>query len=173
MNDRGKKVLELLEAEGPRLHLLLARLTRREDAAGDLLQELVARLCQSRGLEGATDPLAYAYRAAANLAFEWRRSRRARQQSEARNGATPATAPSPLGAVIKEEELEQVLDATARLRDVARNAVLLRYLEQMSYEEIGRRLGKKPQHVRSLTSKALAQLRMSLGKDHDGASDGG
>ncbi len=173
MNDRGKKVLELLDAEGPRLHLLLARLTRREDAAGDLLQELVARLCQSRGLEGARDPSAYVYRAAANLAFEWRRTQRARRQSEARNGAMPAAAPSPLGAVIEDEELEQVLDAAGRLREVAREAVLLRYLEQMSYEEIACRLGKKPQHVRSLTSKALAQLRVLLGKAHDGASDGG
>jgi RNA polymerase sigma factor (sigma-70 family) len=173
MNDRAKRVLELLDAEGPRLHLLLARLTRREEAAGDLLQELVTRLCQSRGLEAARDPSAYAYRAAANLAFEWRRSQRARRQSESRNGAAPATAPSPVGAVIEEEELERVLDAAARLPEVARDAVLLRYIEQMSYEEIGCRLGKKPQHVRSLTSKALAQLRTWLGRDHDGKIDRG
>ncbi len=173
MNDRGKKVLELLNAEGPHLHLLLARLTRREEVAGDLLQELVTRLCQSKGLEGAQDPAAYAYRAAANLAFEWRRSQRARRQSARRNGAAPATTPSPLGAVIEEEELERVLDATARLHEVARSAVILRYLEQMSYEEIGRRLGKKPQHVRSLASKTLAQLRLLLTRDNDGEIDGG
>jgi RNA polymerase sigma-70 factor (ECF subfamily) len=173
MTDRREMVLELLDTEGPRLHALLARLTRREEAAGDLLQELVIRLYRSRALEGARDPFAYAYRAAANLAFEWRRSQRARRQSECRNGAAPATAPSPLGAVIEEEELERVLDAAARLHDVARDAVLLRYLEQMSYEEIARRLGKKPQHVRSLTSKALAQLRVLLEKDHDGEIDGG
>lgn len=173
MNDRGKKVLELLDAEGPRLHLLLARLTRREEVAGDLLQELVTRLCQSKGLEKARDPLAYAYRAAANLAFEWRRSQRARRQSARRNGAAPTAAPSPLGAIIEEEELERVLDAASRLQEMARNAVILRYLEQMSYEDIGRRLGKKPQHVRSLTSKALAQLRLLFTKDNDGGIDGG
>jgi RNA polymerase sigma-70 factor (ECF subfamily) len=173
MKDRYKRVLELLEADGPHLHRLLARLTRREDVTGDLLQELVIRLCRSRGLEKAQNPFAYAYRAAVNLAFEWRRRQRACVHQTVETGDLPVAAPSPLGAVIEEEELERVLDAAARLDAVAREAVLLRYLEQMSYEDIGRRLGKKPQHVRSLTSKALAQLRVLLTKDNDGEIDGG
>jgi RNA polymerase sigma factor (sigma-70 family) len=173
MIDRHKTVLELLDAEGPRLHMLLARLTRREDVVGDLLQELVTRLCRSRGLDRAQDPFAYAHRAAVNLAFEWRRNQRARRQSELRNSDLPATAPSPLGAIIEEEDMVRVLDATSRLRTAAREAVILRYIEQMSYEEISRRLGKKPQHVRSLTSKALAQLRMWLGNNRNGEIDGG
>jgi len=159
MTDRYKKVLDLLEAEGPRLHTLLARLTRREDIPGDLLQELVTRLCQSGGLERARDPLAYAYRAAANLAFEWRRTQRVNRPAAVQNPDASVTVPSPLGAVIGEEELGRVLDATAQLPELARDAVLLRYVEQMSYDDIARRLGKKPQHVRSMTSKALAQRR--------------
>ena len=173
MRDRYEKVLELLDAEGPHLHRLLARLTRREDVAGDLLQELVIRLCQSGGLEKAQDPFAYAYRAAVNLAFEWRRRRRACVHRTVEKRDMPAGAPSPLGAVIREEELERVLDAAGRLNHVVRDAVLLRYLEQMSYEEIARRLSKKPQHVRSLTSKALAQLRAWLQKDNGDEIDGG
>ncbi len=173
MTDRYTKVLELLDAEGPHLHRLLTRLTRREDVTGDLLQELVIRLCRSRRLEKAQDPGAYAYRAAVNLAFEWRRRQRVCAPQTAEKRDAPAVAPSPLGAVIEEEEVERVLDATARLRDVARDALILRYVEEMSYEEIGRRLGKKPQHVRSLTSKALAQLRLLLGQNNDGEIDGG
>jgi RNA polymerase sigma-70 factor (ECF subfamily) len=173
MMDRYNRVLELLESEGPRLHALLARLTRREGVVGDLLQELVTRLCQSRGLERARDPFAYAYRAAVNLAFEWHRGQHARMRADAQDRDAPAAAPSPLGAVIEEEELARVLDATARLPALARDAVLLRYLEQMSYEEIAQRLGKKPQHVRSLTSKALAQLRALLTNHNDGEIDGG
>lgn len=162
MTDRYQRVLDLLDVDGRRLHSLLARLTRREEAASDLLQELVVRLCQSRGLEKARDPFPYAYRAAANLAFEWRRSRRAGKRLERRNGDSPPEAPSPLGAVIGEEELERVLDATAGLREPARSVVMLRYIEQMSYEEIADRLKKKPQHVRSIASKALSQLRTLL-----------
>jgi len=170
MTDRYKRVLDLLDVDGPRLHSLLVRLTRREEVAGDLLQELAMRLCQSRGLEKARDPFPYAYRAAANLAFEWRRGQRAGRRLEHREDGSPATAPSPLGALIGEEELERVLDATTGLREPARNVVILRYIEQMSYEEIGRRLGKKPQHVRSIASKALSQLRTLLA---DGEIDGG
>jgi RNA polymerase sigma factor (sigma-70 family) len=173
MKDRYKKVLELLDEEGPHLHRLLARLTRREDVAGDLLQELAIRLCQSYGLENAQDPGAYAHRAAANLAFEWRRRQRAYVRQTVGNPDVPGVAPSPLGVVIDNEELERVLDATARLRELMRQVVVLHYIEQLSYEEIARRLGKKPQHIRSLTSKALAQLRTLLGNDKNGEIKGG
>ena len=81
--------------------------------------------------------------------------------------------PSPLGVAIGGEELERVLDATARLSEPARDAVILRYIEQMPFEEIARRLGKKPQHVRSILSKALAQLRTLLRDDGDGQINGG
>ncbi|MHC4344090.1 MAG: hypothetical protein ACYSUP_05340 [Planctomycetota bacterium] len=53
MHNRQKKVLELLEMSGPRLHELLARLTLSEDAVGDLLQELFIRLSSSNGLDKA------------------------------------------------------------------------------------------------------------------------
>jgi len=173
MKDRYKKVLKLLEAEGPRLHALLARLTRRQDITGDLLQELVTRLCQSRGIEKARDPFAYAYRAAANLAFEWRRAQRVRLRPREEPCGSPVTARSPLGAIIDDEELERVLDATARLHELARSVVVMHYIEQMSYEEIAQRLGKKPQHVRSIASKALAQLRTLLGTNHADEIEGG
>jgi len=172
MADEYKKILELLDADGPRLHTLLTRLTRREDVVGDLMQELVIRLHRSRGLETARDPFAYAYRSAVNLAFEWRRDRRTKRRSDP-SGDDPPSAPSPMTAAMDGEELERVLDATARLREPARDAVILRYVEQMSYEEIGRRLGKKPQHVRSILSKALAQLRALLTEDGNGGIDGG
>jgi RNA polymerase sigma factor (sigma-70 family) len=173
MKDRYQKVLDLLDTDGLRLHRLLARLTRRQDVTGDLLQELVIRLCRSRGLDKAKDPFAYAYRAAANLAFEWRRQQRAHVHRAAGNPDAPVAAPSPLGAVIDNEDLARVLDATARLRELMRQVVVLHYLEQMSYEEIARRLGKKPQYLRSLTSKALARLRTLLGNDRNGEIEGG
>ena len=73
MIERRRKILQLLDTSGPRLHRLLTRLTRREDVVGDLLQELFTRLWSSNGFDEAQDPYAYAYRAAVNLAFEWRR----------------------------------------------------------------------------------------------------
>ena len=64
LTERQRKVAELLETSGARLHGLLARLTLREDIAGDLMQELFIRLLQSKEFERAADPFAYAYRAA-------------------------------------------------------------------------------------------------------------
>ena len=69
--------------------------------------------------------------------------------------------------MIRDEELEQVLDATSRLTDLARDVVVMRYIEQVSYEEIGRRLGKKPQHMRSVCAKAMAQLREMLASKNE------
>jgi RNA polymerase sigma factor (sigma-70 family) len=163
--ERQKKILRLLDVSGPRLHRLLARLTRREDVVGDLLQELFIRLWNSKTFDKADDPLAYAYRTAINLAFEWRRH----QQTACRSvgGDCPAGKdnPSILGKMIQDEELEQVLDATSKLNDLARDVVVMRYIEQESYETIAGQLGKKPQHLRSVCAKAMAQLREVLTRE--------
>ena len=161
MIERQRKILQLFDTSGARLHRLLARLTRREDVVGDLLQELFIRLWNSNGFDEAHDPSAYAYRSAVNLAFEWRRGRKTMCTLLDENHPV-ADAPSAAGKMIRAEELEQVLDATSRLSDLARDVVVMRYIEQASYEEIGQRLGKKPQHVRSTCSKAMAQLREML-----------
>ncbi len=161
MIERQRKILQLFDTSGLRLHRLLARLTRREDVVGDLLQELFIRLWNSNGFDKAEDPYAYAYRAAINLAFEWRRARKVTCQLSEEN-CPQADGPSVPGKMIRDEELEQVLDATSRLTDLARDVVVMRYIEQASYEEIGQRLGKKPQHVRSVCAKAMARLRELL-----------
>lgn len=143
----------------------MARLTRREDIVGDLLQELFLRLLNSRAFNNAHDPSAYAYRAAINLAFEWRR----RQQTPcppSEQNCRNRDDSSALEKIIQAEELKQVLDATSRLNDLARDVVVMRYIEQDSYETISERLGKKPQHIRSVCAKAMAQLRELL-KDKD------
>ena len=63
------------------------------------------------------------------------------------------------------QELEQVLDTTSKLTDLARDVVVMHYIEQDSYEEIGRRLDKKPQYMRALCAKAMAELREMLAKE--------
>lgn len=170
MNKRHQKAMELLDTSGARLHALLGRLTLSQDVVGDLMQELFLRLCRSRGFDKARDPVAYAYRAAINLAFQWRRSRRLKFQSLDEDCLPTENCPSSLGIMIREEQLQRVLDATSQLSRLARDAVIMHYIEQEPYEEIGRRLGKKPQHVRSLCAKALARLRVLLADKNDGLS---
>ena len=162
MIERQKKILQLLDTSGECLHRLLARLTRRQDVVGDLLQELFIRLWNSKMFDKAEDPFAYAYRAAINLAFEWRRKQKATCQLLEENCPAAKDGSSALGKMIQAEELEQVLNATSRLTDLARDVVVMRYIEQASYEEIGRHLDKKPQYMRAMCAKAMAQLREML-----------
>jgi RNA polymerase sigma factor (sigma-70 family) len=159
--ERQKKILQLLDKSGPSLHRLLGRLTRRQDVVGDLLQELFLKLWNSKTFDKARDPTAYAYRAAINLAFEWRRQQQTAFQPLEQN-CRATNDSSVLEKMIQTEELEQVLDATSRLNDLARDVVVMRYIEQHSYEKIAEWLGKKPQHIRSVCAKAMAQLREFL-----------
>jgi RNA polymerase sigma-70 factor (ECF subfamily) len=163
--DRQKKILQLLDTSGERLHRLLGRLTRREDVVGDLTQELFIRLWNSRAFDKAEDPFAYACRAAINLAFEWRRKQKTICQKSQENCLAPKDNPSVLGKMIQDEVLEEVLNATSKLSSLARDVVVMHYIEQDSYEEIGRRLGKKPQYMRALCAKAMAELREALAKE--------
>ena len=161
VSDRQKKVLELLDTSGVRLHALLGRLTLSEDVVGELMQELFIRLSKSR-LDKVNDPFAYAYRAAINLAFEWRKKSKVKFQSLDEDCFPVENSPSPLAEMVRAEELAQVLDMIGRLSELAREVVVMHYIEQESYEEIAQRLGKKPQHIRSVSAKAMARLRQLL-----------
>ena len=166
VSDRQKKILELLDTSGVRLHSLLVRLMFSEEMVGDLMQELFIRLSNSSGLDKANDPFAYACRAAINLAFEWRRKSKVKFQSLEEDSLPVENTPSPLAGIIQTEELGQVLDTIGQLNDLAREVVVMHYIELESYEQIAQRLGKKPQHIRSVSAKAMARLRklMHAGK---------
>ena len=161
MIDKKKKILELFEISGPRLYRLLGKLTLSQDEVGDVLQELFLRLWKSKSFSKAEEPFSYAYRAAINLAFEWRRNRKLSFQS-IENDYDVQIDSSALGKMIAGEELQQVLDATMQLSDLAREVVVMHYIEQESYEEIAKRLGKKPQYLRALNAKSIARLRKLL-----------
>lgn len=167
------KVLELLDTHGRRLHRLLARLTHSEDATSDLMQELFLRLSRSKGLERARDPYAYAWRAAANLAFEWRRRRRIKLQPLEEDTCEDASQDRPLGMVIQDEQVQRVLEATSQLDELARNVIVMRFVEQEPYEEIAARLGRDAAYLRSLCSKTLIRLRQLCGDQEAGRTDKG
>jgi RNA polymerase sigma-70 factor (ECF subfamily) len=165
-------VLDLLERHGGSLLRLLARLTRCEHATGDLMQELFLRLSQSEGAARARDLYAYAWRAAANLAFEWRRRQRIKLSPlEDREPLDESRLPA-LAQMVRDEQIERLLRATARLDELARNVVVMRYIEQASYEQIAARLDKNPAYLRSLCSKSLVRLRDML-SERDSARGSG
>ena len=162
MNERQRKVLELLDSHGERLHGLIAKLTLSQDIVGDLMQELFIQLSNSRGFDKARDSFAYAYRAAMNVAFDWRRRSKPRSQPLNEACVVAANRPSVVTELVQAEELAEVLDAVGQLSDLARDVVVMHYIEQEPYEQVAKRLGKKPQHIRSVSAKAIAKLRELL-----------
>ncbi len=162
MDKRQENVLQLLEKSGDQLHRLLMRITMREDIVGDLMQELFIKLSNSRGFGKAENPFAYAWRVAVNLAFEWRRRQKIKFCTLVEDPPASENRFSPLDEMVRRENIDLVLDATARLSHRAQEVVVMHYIEQESYEKIAERLGKQPQSIRALCSKTLARIRGSL-----------
>jgi RNA polymerase sigma-70 factor (ECF subfamily) len=166
VNDRQTELLELLDRSGAHLHVLLTRLTLREDVAEELMQELFLKLYGAKDRGGIDCWHAYARRTAINLAFDWRRRQRIRRTGSLDDMAERASETAgPLGRLIASEELEQVLAAVDRLAGASREAFVLRYIEQDSYEEIAEQLGKTVHQTRALCFKAMGALRSMLGCD--------
>ena len=165
MTDRQKELLELLEESGANLYALLTRLTLREDVAEELMQELFVKLSNSRGFNRVVNRRAYAHRAAINLAFDWRRGRR-RNLLRLEQVKEPASNDSsPLGKLVQTEELDEILNAIGRLKGGYREAFVMRYVQEESYDYIAGQLGKTSHQVRALCSRALNHLRDILGHE--------
>lgn len=166
MGDRRTELLELLDRSGASLYALLPRLTLRQDVAEELMQDLFLRLNSAKEQGGIDCWYAYARRTAINLAFDWLRCERSRRFCPLDESLECVSqVGSPLNKLIESEELEQVLVAIGQLHGVSREAFVLRYIQQESYEQIAEQLGKTPHHVRALCSRAMNNLRDRMLKD--------
>jgi RNA polymerase sigma factor (sigma-70 family) len=162
LEPQARRVLDVLDAIGPQIANLLARLTLRKDVAQDLMQELFLKVHRSEGFAAASNPQGYAYRAAVRLGLDWRRSRKARPDPVALKVDPPARDQSVLNQLIQAEETERVLDAVSQLEEPYRSACVMRWVQQMEYEAIAPHLGKTPHQVRGLCHWALRRLREQL-----------
>ena len=115
MNWFPDDVQSLLNAHGAKLFALLVRLTLRVDVAEDLLQELFCKMVQSEGFRKADNRLAFAYRAATNLALDWRRAKKRSPLSETASDSLAGANTCPLSDLVQREELERTLSAISEL----------------------------------------------------------
>lgn len=97
---------------------------------------------------------------AVHLAFDWRRRQKSRPASL--ESEPIATNTSPEAHLVQEEQLSDVLNALGRLTELTRQAFVMRYIEQDSYEVIARHLEKTLKQVRALCHKAVVRLRATL-----------
>ncbi|MCK5564885.1 MAG: sigma-70 family RNA polymerase sigma factor [Planctomycetes bacterium] len=169
MDQRQKQLLKLLDDNGGRLYALLYRLTLRYDVAEDLMQEMFIKLCDFKGFDDVKDLWPYARRVAINLAFDWRRKRANRFVGLDQVSESCSKEDGPVKKAVRQEQADRLLSAVSRLKGAFREIVVLRYLEQVSYEDIGKQIGKTPHHARSICHRARQQLRGMLSSN---GSDG-
>ena len=163
LKNRQKELLELLDRSGASLYALLTRLTLRGDVAEELMQELFIKLTKTSKFNRVKSWNAYAHRTAINLAFDWRR-RQKRAPVPLDDIREPASNQnSALSELVRMEELQETLAAIGRLNGPSREALVMRYIQEESYERIAEQLGKTPHHVRAMCSRALNHLRDVLG----------
>ena len=130
-------------------------LTGNREAAEDLTQETLERVCRKWNTIAAKDaPDAYVRRIMVNLATDrWRRFRRAVPQLE---GGDIAAARDEYGQVDSRDQLVRALHSLpVRMRTV----VVLRYFHDLSDGEIADDLGISPSTVRCQLARGIEKLR--------------
>ncbi|MGH9223773.1 MAG: SigE family RNA polymerase sigma factor [Acidimicrobiales bacterium] len=135
---------------GPMVRLAYL-LTQSQAAAEDLVHDAFMRLQPRWGR--VEQPLAYLRRAVVNACNSWHR--RQRVERAHLDGAPPG--PPPVF-----EEPDEMWDALGGLAPRRRAVLVLRFYADLSEAATARALGCRPGTVKSLTSRALADLRRVL-----------
>jgi len=167
---------ELAREVAPRLYRLAVHLTGRAEEAEDLVQEtLVRALPALKGFEGRAKLSTYLVRALGN---QWKNRLRSRSRSRIvgwlkvggsdGDPESPAIdpvdpAPSAQERMEGEDRAIRVRKAVARLRPDRRLVLLLREVEERSYEEIAELTEVPIGTVRSRLARAREDLRRLLG----------
>jgi len=162
----------------PRLFRLALRLAGRREDAEDLVQEtLLVALPALRRFEGRAKLSTYLMRALCN---RWKNRLRARSRSRlvdwfrGRPSVGPADEAEPVAVdqaltalerLVAEDRAARVREAVTRIEPHRRLTLLLREVEELSYEEIAEMTGVPVGTVRSRLARAREDLRSILGDD--------
>jgi RNA polymerase sigma-70 factor (sigma-E family) len=162
-----------VEARGPALlrlaHVLTGNAADAEDVVQDALSRALPRWDRIARVE---DVDAYVRRMVVNAHTSWWRKFR-RRESPAADVRTGEVALGP-GEDLGHDERRRLWSACRALPEAQRTAVVLRYYEQLEYDEIAALTGVREGTVRSRVSRGIAGLRESLGAGSGPAgADGG
>lgn len=150
-----------------RIFAYLVRMTRRKDAAEDLVQESFLRLAQSATrLEADTRLGPYLFTVAHRLFISWTRARAVRAQlaGDLPTRETASEARSPLEALADSQAQSALERAFAALPPAYREVALLVGVEGLTPTEVAEILGQKPEAVRQRLARARTQLAEALGE---------
>ena len=147
----------------PRLIAAAWRVLGNEPDAGDALQDALTSIWKHRReLETHANPSAWMLRIVLNAAYDRLRQRRA-QRTEALPANLASTDASPGAALQQRETRAFLLDQIARLSRQQAQAVLLRLVEDLPYNEIAAALGCSEATARVHVQRGRQRLRNRLG----------
>lgn len=151
----------------PRVLSVCRAVLRSPEEAEDASSEVFARLPRAmQTYDRALSFPRWLAGVASHYCIDRLRKRRSEQRViEPAHADTPeprAASRSPLEELLSAEERETVRLAIARLPQHYRAPLVLRYYEDLTYDEIGERLGLKRAHVATLIFRAKEQMRKSL-----------
>lgn len=165
---------ELVRRYNDRLHNFLYRYTQNHQDCEDLVQETFLRVHKSKhSYERIAKFSTWMYTIAINLAKSlYKKKKRMSLVSIHKDESNPDAFEMILEdhAILQDEELHQNLslqkleEALASLQDEFRNVVILRDIEQLSYEEISEKLDVPMGTVKSRINRGRAQISKKIGE---------
>ncbi len=163
------KFRRLVRAHQDRLFSLAAHLLGNTAEAEDVVQDVLVKLWQH---SSALDPervRPWCLRVTRNACLDLLRRRRyqAAYLSEAVNGGGFKVEATPLDHLAAESLGQRLGEAIGALDEPFRSLIVLRELEQCSYQELGEILELSDQQVRVYLHRARRKLRHSLGSELD------
>ena len=156
-------LVQIYEQHSPGLYRYAVRLIGDQETAEDCVAETFSRLLHvlRKGGGPRENIRAYLYRMAHNWIIDYYRRRDERVQSlDIEDQVDPFSNPAHL--FTQQQELESIRMALLRLTHEQQQVIYLRFLEDLSHEEIAMAIGKTNEATRSLQHRALATLRRML-----------
>ncbi|MDR6709305.1 RNA polymerase sigma-70 factor (ECF subfamily) [Novosphingobium sp. 1748] len=151
--------------EAPRLRRYFRSRLRSADDASDLVQEAFARLVGAMAKEVPQRPVAYLQRIARNLLFNRTKRMEARVMRfhvSFDDGYEHAIRPDQTDRLELADVMRIYRRALSELSDKTRQAFLLHRVEELTYKEIGERLGLSIPTVQYHVARALAHIDAAL-----------
>jgi len=145
-----------------RLVRYLVYLTARREPAEDLVQETWMRVLERAGqYDGCSRFEPWLFAIARNLALDWLR-RQTQPGTEFVAESTAADGQSPFVSAAKSEDAMRLADALGSLEPIYREALLLRFQEELSLQEIAGIAGAPVSTISSRIHRGLAMLRSRM-----------
>lgn len=153
---------------GERLVLHAWYILKDTNEARDVVQEVFIKAMREPRLFDADFRIqAWLYRVTRNLCFNLVRDRRRRETILAGSVRVSSEGPpDPLALVFQGEQQAELLQAVEQLSEDHRDILLLRYYDDLSYQEIADHLGIKLGTVMSRLSRARDRLLEVVDGDH-------